>query len=456
MDGQVYFTYTCPVSRKTYAGHPRDGHLYTHNNDLEEAVSIIHSLARRHSQPVTWVINDQEYTDQEGLLHYFRRFHDEGDSILVTMELTTSPSGVDKYDTQAVLAWIDDRCREAGLHIDGLWSLRFLESDLAAISGLDCERFGWARNLAGSCWHQIGIDESTWGGCPYNPYYVSRRNVRAPARPGESGEFLMFEWLSRDIPAILAGGFPATFSLDPADSNRRDSGGFDNEPDALRYSQSLISELARQVRLNPTVVINVNEEARHFQTEGHDKAFMLDGMFACATRIQGMRRIGYGELYSEFRRREPRTPDRLFVCESVDWRAPKDTAALYEDVDCQMGFLRSAGPLPVEYFDYAADHQGQDSNEAYPQTGMAGVKVKSVNVESTVDGVDISLEIESERGGPAPGVGLMVWNAKVRSGSRVIKKSAGVISARVGLDGCAFIRAEIESGHNLLNVRFGS
>jgi hypothetical protein len=38
MEPKTYFTYTCPVSRKTYDGHPRNGYLYTHDNDLEEAI----------------------------------------------------------------------------------------------------------------------------------------------------------------------------------------------------------------------------------------------------------------------------------------------------------------------------------------------------------------------------------------------------------------------------------
>jgi hypothetical protein len=280
MEKRIFLTYTCPVSRKTYDGHPRNGHLYTHDNDLEEAILTIHAIARTYNQPVSWVINDQEYTDQEGLLHYFKKWQDEGDSILVTMELTTDPAGVDKYDTEAVIRWIDARCKDAGLRVDGLWSLRFLESDIAAISKLFGEEFPWTRNLAGSCWHQYEIDNSTWGGCPFMPYYPSLKNIRASADEGEPGEYLMFEWLSRDPNAILHGGGAAVFSLDPADTNRADAGGFDNEPDALSYSNRLISELGKQIALNDTIVININEEARHFQTEGHE-VFLRPGCRSC-------------------------------------------------------------------------------------------------------------------------------------------------------------------------------
>lgn len=452
MENIVYFTYTCPVSRKTYAGHPRDGYLYTHDNDLEEAIDIIYNLSRKHGQPVTWVINDQEYTDQEGLLKRFQRYQSEGDAILVTMELTTSPPEVDKFDTAAVLTWINERCKEAGLRIDGLWSLRFLESDLEAILKLDPEEFGWTRNLAGSCWHQIGIDDSTWGGCPYNPYYPSIRNVRAPVQDGEPGDFLMLEWLSRDIAAILAGGFPATFALDPADSNRKDAGGFPNEREARDYSTALIKEIAWQRSLNQTVVINVNEEARHFQTEGHDKAYMLDGMFGCASEIDGIKRVTYRDLYAEFRMREPQTPERLFTCRSVDPRVGPELALLYEDSQSQIGFLRSRGSLPVELINYAAGYPGNDGNSAYPQESLDGVRVVSQSVEEADGVVRITLSVES--GESLQQMGFAVWDTSLSPSSQVETMSEQVGCARVGLDGCVFIKASLNQGINELDITF--
>lgn len=453
MENAVYFTYTCPVSRMTYAGHPREGHLYAHDNDLEEAVNIIHSLARKHNQPVSWVINDQEYTNQEGLLHYFKQFQEEGDAILVTMELTTSPAGVDKYDTKAVISWINDRCKEAGLRIDGLWSLKFLETDLEAIREMDPVEFAWTRNLAGSCWHQIGIDDSTWGGCTYNPYYPSVKNVRAPAQVNDPQDFLMFEWLSRDIAAILAGGFPATFALDPADSNRKDAGGFDNEPDACKYSQSLILEIAKQRQLNDIVVVNVNEEARHYQTEGHDKSFMLDGMFGIASQIEGVKRISYKDLWPEFRNHYKSTPERLFVCNNVDWRAKQDLAALYENASCQIGFLKSHGNLPVEFFDYSAQFPGKNSNDAYPMTSIDGIEVTSQEVNKSEEGTEIILKIMSEK--PYANLGMAAWDTGAKLSDRIVETSSNVTAVKIGLEGCVFVMASISAGENEVRVVIG-
>lgn len=452
MDNRVYFTYTCPVSRKTYAGHPRDGYLYTHDNNLEEAIDIIYNLSRKHHQPVTWVINDQEYTNQENLLHRFKQFQQEGDAILVTMELTTSPPGIDKFDTTAVLTWINNRCKEAGLRIDGLWSLRFLETDLQAILTLDPEEFAWTRNLAGSCWHQIGIDDSTWGGCPYNPYYPSINNVRSPAQPGEPRNLVMLEWLSRDIAAILAGGFPATFALDPADSNRKNAGGFPNEPEALNYSKALIMEIARQRKSNQTVVINVNEEARHFQTEGHDKAYMLDGMFGCADSIDGVNRVSYRDMFSEFRKREPDNPERLFVCRSVDPRVGPELAALYEDSECQIGFLRSRGSLPVELLDYSAQYPGEDGNSAYPQENLEGVRIVSQSVDKYSTQTRVKLLIESSRN--ISQMGFAVWNTGLELTSKNKDISNNIMQAIVGLDECLFIKASLKSGANDISIIF--
>ena len=450
MQGDVFFTYTCPVSRKTYAGHPRNGYLYAHENDIEEAVNIIHGLARKHGQPVTWVINDQEYTNQEGLAYYFKTFQSEGDTILVTMELTTSPSGVDKYDTKAVLEWVNARCKEAGLRIDGLWSLKFLESDLAAMQQLDSDEFAWTRNLAGSCWHQQGIDDSTWCGCPFNPYYASAHNVRMPAQDDEPADFLVLEWLSRDITAILKGGFPATFSLDPADTNRKDQGGFGNEPDALKYSISLIMELARQRALNPRTVINVNEEARHFQSEGHDKVMMLDGMFGCASQIENVKRVGYRDIYRIFRESQAPDDERMYVCRSVDWRAPEDLSVLYEDSHGQMGFLKSHGALPVEFYNYAARHPGNDSNDSYPQEDLTGVRVVSENVKKKSDGIDVQIQIESDRA--FDDIGIVSWDVDAKDSVHLAAASANVKAVKAGLDGCVFIKARLIAGRNQLQM----
>lgn len=444
----VFLTYTCPVSRFTYAGHPRSGHLYEHTNDLRDAVERIKRIASSHGQPVSWVINDQEYLNREGLLPDLLRWKAEGDSLLVTMELTTSPPEVDKQDTEAVLRWIAARSADAGFTPDGLWSLKFYESDLQAILRLPKESFAWTRNLAGSCWHQKGIDESTWLGCPFNPYYPALWNVKAPARPDEPNEFLMLEWLTRDICACVAGGFPATFSLDPADANRRDAGGFDTEADALRYSEALIRETFAQSAFNRTVVIDINEEARHYQTEGHDKDFMLEGMFAEYAKLAAssdervnVRQAGYREVWQHYRASHPHTPRGVFCCGDIDWRqgpvpgagdeynrrARGDAAVLFQSTDVQMAFLRSGGALPVEFFDYTARTPGGNANDPYPRTPAPRVQVRDVVFEES--GADITVRAVLFCEEPAPLAGVMLWRDGLTGSERAAGASAGVLAA---------------------------
>lgn len=467
----LFLTYTCPVSRFTYAGHPSRGTLYEHTNDLHDAVDRIKRIASSHHQPVTWVVNDQEYLNLEGMLPKLLRWQSEGDSVLVTMELTTSPQGVDKKDTAEVLRWIAARCSEAGLRPDGLWSLKFFESDLKAIATLPIEEFGWTRNLAGSCWHQLGIDDSTWLGCPFNPYYPAAWNSKAAAQPDDSQDFLMLEWLTRDIQACLNHGFPATFSLDPADSNRRDAGGFATEAEALRYSVSLIDETARQIAFNRTVVVNINEEARHYQTEGHDKDVMLDGMFRRFAEIAAdpptgtaVRQSAYSEVWRSYRLRHAHTPESIYVCGDLDWRSGEapgadpayanrvrgDAAVLFQDTGCQMAFLRSRGPLPVELYDYTARVPGADSNDPYPDSALPKLQLRERTMAAGEAGLDVSLTLHAS--GPAEQFGVMIWDAPVK-GDEVLREKGGcVVTARatpVGL----FIRMRLTAGENRAEVR---
>ncbi|MEI6916227.1 MAG: hypothetical protein WCL39_13915 [Armatimonadota bacterium] len=430
--------------------------LHENTNDLPDAVARIKRIASQHGQPVSWVINDQEYLNLEGLLPDFLRWQKEGDSILVTMELTTSPAGVDKMDTERVIKWIGGQCEKAGFTPDGLWSLKFYETDLEALGALPADKYGWTRNLAGACWHQLGIDESTWLGVPYNPYYVAPWNAKAAAQPRDSQEFLMLEWLTRDITAILSGGFAATFSLDPADANRRDAGGFQTETEALRYSVDLIDETARQIALNDTVVVNINEEARHYQTEGHDKDFMLDGMFARFAQIaskQGALQAPCKDVWKHFRSRYKQTPQTIWACNDLDWRRGEiagagetynnrvagDCSVLFQDFDVQMLFLRSKGHAPVEIYNYADHNCGGNTNEQYPCKPAPEISIGDVRLDQQPDGLRIDLKCAGEI---ADDAGVMLWDIPVSPNQIVAATSSAVRTARVTEHGL-FLRLDL-------------
>ncbi len=469
----IYLTYTCPVSRFTYAGHPRSGHLYEHTNDLKDAVSRIKRIAVKHGQPVSWVINDQEYLNKEGLLPDFLLWQSQGDSILVTMELTTSPSGIDKFDTKQVIRWIGEQCDDANLKPDGLWSLKFFESDLKALAEMPVTEYPWTRNLAGSCWHQMGIDDSTWLGCPFNPYYPALWNIKAPAQPDEPQEFLMLEWLTRDIQACLSGGFPATFSLDPADTNRKAAGGFGCEEDALRYSRLLINETVRQAAFNPIVVVDINEEARHYQSEGHDKDFMLEGMFGEYAKIARgapagatVRQAAYREVWDGWRQQHPHMPESIYLYSDLDWRTteipgagaeynyrtPGDKAVLYQDADVQIGFLKSRGPLPVEFYSYAMRIPGLNSNDPYPSIKLPPIDLREQHIEQEPDGLKLTLLFHSSEA--VDDAGFFFWDIPVKGDETVVEKDPTVKNVRVTPAGL-FVLAKLNKGptHSIIHLR---
>jgi hypothetical protein len=246
----------------------------------------------------------------------------------------------------------------------------------------------------------------------------------------------------------VAGGFPATFSLDPADANRRDAGGFDTEADALRYSVALIRETFAQSAFNRTVVIDINEEARHYQTEGHDKDFMLEGMFAEYAKLAAssdervnVRQAGYREVWQHYRASHPHTPRGVFCCGDIDWRqgpvpgagdeynrrARGDAAVLFQSTDVQMAFLRSGGALPVEFFDYTARTPGGNANDPYPRTPAPRVQVRDVVFEES--GADITVRAVLFCEEPAPLAGVMLWRDGLTGSERAAGASAGVLAA---------------------------
>ncbi len=447
-----FLTYTCPISDKTYAGYPNFGQFIDFKTDVLRACQIIHDIARRNGQPVTWVINDQEYTNQQGLLPYLKKWQGEGDAIVVTLELITKPPEVDLRDTKRILRWIDKKCKEVGLAIDGLWSIKFYESDLRAILELPAEEFPWTRNLAGSAWHQYGIDDSTWGGCPYQPYYPALNNIKGASNPSENGDILMLEWLSRDINAILRGGNPAVFSLDPADPNRVKAGGFWNEEEALEYSLRLMEELVKQKGSNETNIIDINEEARGWFSEGHEKTYMLGNMLSYGHRelAEKVVQASYKDIWRIFRERHKETPERLYVIGNLDYRQLDEDSILFENEEVQMCFLESKGMLPIKLWDYTKRYPGGD-NIPYPQEDLGNIELIEYNVDYGDDTIIISALINSDLS--LKNFGISFWDLDLPDRYEVLDKTDNIYQLKRGLYEHAFLHTKLERGENVYEIR---
>lgn len=123
--------------------------------------TLIHlkNLLSEYNQPVTWVINDSEYMGFDGTLPFLKQFQDEGDSVLITYEIVQRPSPVDRNNTEEVLRDAYQKCTDAGLRVDGVWSLKFWESDIKALIRLSKD-FSWAKNIAGACWYVNGVSKN--------------------------------------------------------------------------------------------------------------------------------------------------------------------------------------------------------------------------------------------------------------------------------------------------------
>jgi len=123
---------------------------------------------------------------------------------------------------------------------------------------------------------------------------------------------------------------------------------------------------------------------------------------------------------------------------------------LFQDTGCQMAFLRSRGPLPVELYDYTARVPGADSNDPYPDSALPTLQLRKRTMAAGEAGLDVSLTLHAS--GPAEPVGVMIWDAPVKGDEVLTEKGGCVVTARatpVGL----FIRMRLTAGENRAEVR---
>lgn len=419
-------TFTSCVSDLTYCGHPSvdqnlidcspakqpwptAGHHYRclHTKPVPTLLHL-KSLLSRYGQPVTWVINDNEYQNLNGTLPYLKKFQAEGDAILVTFEIVQRPSPVDRRDTEAVLRYAERQCRSDGLRIDGVWSLKYLPDDLRALAKLSAE-FPWAANLAGSCWMQGNhVDDSGWKGCPFGPYYPNVQNVKASVRPHSDDvrPLLMMPWLTRDFATGIRMDRIEPYGLDPADPSRPEIGGFDSVKDSGKYLAKVLNQTLLNAPHAGVQVIRLHEEVRCYFDEGHDKDDVIAQMFdEIARHGDGCRKVTLAEAFDIYRTENPFGAQySLYSGASLDWRYPQDAILLYEDGDCQLHFLRSLGSRPYRLYDYTTCKQDRDGLY-YPE---AILPAPLLDMQRTDNEVRIRLDVQ-----PVLGQGsryaLAVW-----------------------------------------------
>jgi hypothetical protein len=421
---KTLITFTSSVSDLTYAGHPSidanfidcspreipwpDTAIHRRSPNTDPVHTIIHlkNLLREFNQPVTWVINDNEYMNLNGTMPYLAAFQQEGDSILVTYEIVQRPSPVDRSDTEAVLRYAHARCAEAGLTIDGVWSLKFWNSDIEALLRLSRE-FPWAANLAGACWLQANhIDDAGWRGCPYGPYYPALHNIKGCQPPPTNGNLVMMHWLTRDFATGIQLDRIEPYGLDPADPSRPEIGGFAGEREAGAYVGELAKQLLANQSGNETLNLRIHEEVRHYFDEGHDKDIVIRSLYeSIDTAGDRCRKTTLKEAFTAFRQENPHGDNPyLYSGTSLDPRYPREKIMLYEDGDCQMHFRMSAGHYPYRIYNYAARFEGGDSRE-YPVEVFPVVPIEMTDYP---DRLEIRFEVGS-RCRPGTRYAFAVW-----------------------------------------------
>lgn len=419
-------TFTSCVSDLSYAGHPsKDENFIDFSNrkvlwpetkldwrspNTDTVKTLIHlkEMLKSYEQPVTWVINDGEYMNLNGTLPYLKEYQKNGDSILITYEIVQRPSPVNRKNIEEVLRYAEQKCTEAGLHIDGIWSLKFIKSDVEAIIKLS-KKFPWARNLAGACWLQEGqIDDSGWRGCPFGPYYPALNNIRGCSLPNENGNLVMMQWLTRDFATGIQLDRIASYGLDPADPAKSETGGFGDESVAGEYLGDVALQTVQNVSDNAPNIVRIHEEIRGYYDEGHDKDIIIHKIYqALRNAEKDCIKTTLKEAFDIFRRENPNGNNSyLYSGTTLDKRFLKDNIMLYEDGSCQIHFKRSLGNYPYRIYDYSKLGYGISDNDYYPVTIFPVLPLELKRVSC---GIEIGFTVP-ERCSDGSIYALAIWN----------------------------------------------
>ncbi len=407
---KAIITFSSHVSEMSCAGHPgNDDNLvdvsnrksvppwvnhrhYCPNTDPVQAIRHVKALLSKHSQPVTWIINDNEYTNNNGTLPYLKKYQEDGDSIYVTFEITQRPSPVNRKNTEEVLRYHHEKCSEVGLRIDGVWSIKFWQSDIYALLKLSKE-FEWAKNLAGACFYQGGhVDDSGWKGCPLGPYYPALNNIKGCQTPPVKYDVVMTHWLSRDFSACLQLDKMEAWGLDPADPARPRIGGFYSEQEAGDYLASVAIQFVDNTPTNLPNIVRIHEETRCYFDEGHNKDIIIDKIYdALNNRKDEIIKLPLNEATKIFREENPEGSNSyLYSGVTLDKRFPQDKAMLYEDGRCQIHYKKSIGNYMYRMYDYT--RQANDSNSAdYPFKVFPYIPYKITNIDG---GIELQFRID--------------------------------------------------------------
>lgn len=418
-------TFTSCVSDLTYRGHPSIDenfidcsqrivpwpetglHWRSPNTDPVKTMVHLKELLREFNQPVTWVINDNEYKNLNGTLPYLTEYQKEGDSILVTYEIVQRPSPVNRKNTEEVLRYAFEKCTEAGIRIDGVWSLKFWESDIEALSRLSHE-FEWAKNLAGACWMQGNhIDDSGWRGCPFGMYYPALNNIKGCSTQGGNSKLVMAQWLTRDFATGIQLDRIEPYGLDPADPSRQEIGGFENEEVAGDYLADIVKQCIANAGINSPNIIRLHEEVRMYYDEGHDKDTVIRKIFEAIDEY-GHRclKTTLKAAYELYRKENPSGyNDYLYSGTSLDKRYPKEKIMLYEDGICQMHFREGIGNYPYRIYDYTKQYKSANSCD-YP---VSAFPVLPLDTRTDSTGVEVRFTV-SDRCATGDIYGLAVWD----------------------------------------------
>jgi hypothetical protein len=421
---KTLITFTSNVSDLTYSGHPSMNenfidcsprvipwpetrhHWKCPNTEPVKTLLHLKELMNGYQQPVTWVINDNEYTNLNGTLPFLKKFQEGGDSIMVTFEIVQRPSPVDRKNTEEVLRYAQRKCSEAGIRIDGVWSLKFWKSDIDALVRLT-EEFDWAGNLAGACWMQGNhIDDSGWRGCPFGAYYPALNNIKGCQSPRENKKLVMMPWLTRDFATGIHLDRVEPYGLDPADPSRPSLGGFQSEEQSGEYLSEIVLQMMKNAELNFPNMIRIHEEVRCYFDEGHDKDKVINKIFsAIGLKEKNCLKVTIKDAFQAFREENPEGSNAyLYSGKILDWRYAEEDVMLYEDGSCQLHFKKCLGNYPYRIYDYKKRYEDRDGR--YYQESI--FPVLPITVKRCSEFIELLFDVEDDYNCDSP-YALVIW-----------------------------------------------
>jgi len=416
--------------------------------------------------PLTWLIGGKEVRTHADL---FRQWHnDYGDEIGVNLlvfekpfleKLGIQPSG--KLYSGPYHAIFDYS------YEDQLAQVRFLKKHVGETIGVPvnlisnlwnnsdtikaCEAAGYETYWA-HCWHQQGVDNATFRGGLWYPFYQSAIEPKAPRQASEPKPAMVAAfWVISDLVNSYHLGVNVPTALHAFEQMRN------GVPRDIKYGERLLRECYKQAQWNDFVHLNIHMES----VWAHGEPLELFKEWFALCQEMGVRVVTQTEFSRWFKKNYKSTPTQVWHFTDVLADCPtvlKGKERAYADMlfygsqKRRMVFSQDRGPLPIELIRYDLEHQVEPS-KPYPVATLPRVQVTKTEVKRCRP-LEVAVQLESQD--ELEEFAIAVWGLELREpiDLKGIQRSNNVRFLKI-LDGVGsmVIGFDLKKGTNTITLK---